>query len=158
MSSWEMRDNCNCLWRRFQSCFMLRGVVTGTSSGSPCMDATSFLYTTLAIRKEYPLVIDREQAMINAIEAKLPNLTVPFRAFRILVGGTVPFRSVPFRILVTTLGNAFFFEAEVPVAAGISKASAYAANKEFLVEASHQDECCGFKTDQKGSQQSFEGI
>ena len=31
-----------------------------------------------AIRKaKYPLVIDREQAMINAIEAKLPNLTVP---------------------------------------------------------------------------------
>ena len=57
---------------------MLRGVVTGTSSGSPCMDATSFLYTTLAIRKaKYPLVIDREQAMINATEAKLPNLTVP---------------------------------------------------------------------------------
>ena len=27
---------------------MLHGVVTGTSSGSPCMDATSFLYTTLA--------------------------------------------------------------------------------------------------------------
>ena len=27
---------------------------------------------------------------------------VPFRAFHILVGGTVPFRSVPFRILVTT--------------------------------------------------------
>ena len=26
---------------------------------------------------KYPLVIDREQAMINAIEAKLPNLTVP---------------------------------------------------------------------------------
>ena len=53
-------------------------VVTGTSSGSPCMDATSFLHTTLAIRKaKYPLVIDREQAMINAIEAKLPNLTVP---------------------------------------------------------------------------------
>ena len=77
---------------------MLRGVVTGTSSGSPCMDATSFLYTTLAIRKgKYPLIIDREQAMINAIEAKLPNpgcsVTVPFRAFRILVGGTVPFRS-----------------------------------------------------------------
>ena len=53
-----------------------------------------------AIRKaKYPLVIDREQAMINAIEAKLPNpgcsVTVPFRAFRILVGGTVPFRSVP---------------------------------------------------------------
>ena len=43
---------------------MLRGVVTGTSSGSPCM-------------AKYPLVIDREQAMINAIEAKLPNLTVP---------------------------------------------------------------------------------
>ena len=57
---------------------MLRGVVTGTSSGSPCKDATSFLYTTLAVRKvKYPLVIDREQAMINAIEAKLPNLTVP---------------------------------------------------------------------------------
>jgi len=30
-----------------------------------------------AIRKaKYPLVIEREQAMINAIEAKLPNLTV----------------------------------------------------------------------------------
>ena len=56
---------------------MLRGVATGTSSGSPCMDATFFLYTTLAIRKaNYPLVIDREQAMINAIEAKLPNRTV----------------------------------------------------------------------------------
>jgi len=45
------------------------------------MDATS-LYTTLAIRKaKYPLVIDREQAMINAIEAKLSNLqriAVPF--------------------------------------------------------------------------------
>ena len=60
-----------------QACAVLRGVVTGTSSGSPCMDATSFLYTTLAIRKEYPLVIYREQAMINAIESKLPNLTVP---------------------------------------------------------------------------------
>jgi len=48
------------------------GVVTGTSSGSPGMDATSFLYTTLAIRKvKYPLIIDRKQAMINAIEAKL---------------------------------------------------------------------------------------
>ena len=38
-----------------------------------------------AIRKsKYPLVIDREQAMINAIEAKLPNLTVPwlFRSVR----------------------------------------------------------------------------
>ena len=38
-----------------------------------------------AIRKaKYPLVIDREQAMINAIEAKLPNLTVPwlFRSMR----------------------------------------------------------------------------
>jgi len=58
---------------------MLRGVVTGTrlSSGSPCMDAISFLYPILAIRKaKYPLIIDREQAMINAIEAKLPNLTV----------------------------------------------------------------------------------
>ena len=43
------------------------------------MDATSFLYTTLAIRKvKYPLVIDREQGMINATEAKLPNLTVPW--------------------------------------------------------------------------------
>jgi len=42
------------------------------------MDATSFFYTTLAIRKaKYPLVIDREQAMINNIQAKLPNLTVP---------------------------------------------------------------------------------
>jgi len=41
--------------------------------------------------------------MINAIEAKLPNLTVPFRAFRILVGE--PFHSVPFRSLVTTLGT-----------------------------------------------------
>jgi len=30
------------------------------------------------------------------------SVTVPFRAFRILVGGTVPFRSVPFRTLVTT--------------------------------------------------------
>ena len=40
---------------------MLRGVVTGTSSGSPCMDAISFLYTTLAIRKEYPIVIYRKQ-------------------------------------------------------------------------------------------------
>ena len=31
-----------------------------------------------AIRKaKYPLVIDREQAMINAIEAKLAKLTVP---------------------------------------------------------------------------------
>ena len=57
---------------------MLRGVVTGTSSGSPCLDATSFLYTTLAIRKvKHPLVIGREQAMINATEAKLQNLTVP---------------------------------------------------------------------------------
>ena len=61
-----------------------------------------------AIRKaKYPLVIDREQSMINAIEGKLPlfrdcSVTVPFREFRILVGGTVPFRSVPFRILVTT--------------------------------------------------------
>ena len=40
---------------------------------------------------KYPLTIDREQAVINAIEAKLPlSVTVPFR---ILVGGTVPFRS-----------------------------------------------------------------
>ena len=45
--------------------------------------------------------------MINAIEAKLhvPNLTFCDRAFRILVGGTIPFRSVPFRILVTTPGT-----------------------------------------------------
>jgi len=47
--------------------------------------------------------------MINAIEAKLPNLTVPLRAFRILVGGTVPIRSVLdfsnhlFMIIATTL-------------------------------------------------------
>ena len=34
----------------------------------------------------------------------------------------------------------------------------YAENKEFPIEASHQDEGFGFKTDQKGSQQSFEGI
>jgi len=38
--------------------------------------------------------------MINAIEAKLCtkpdcSLTVPFLAFLILVGGTIPFRSVP---------------------------------------------------------------
>jgi len=32
----------------------------------------------------------------------LPNEPVPFRAFRILVGGTVPFRSVPSRILVVS--------------------------------------------------------
>ena len=78
---------------------MLRGVVTSTSSGLPCM-------------AKYPLVIDREQAMINAIEAKLAtkpdcSMTVPFRAFRILVGGTIPFRSVPFRILVTTRRHPF---------------------------------------------------
>ena len=55
-----------------------------------------------AIRKaKYPLVIDREQAMINAIEAKLP-------LFRDCSVRCVPYfsrrnRSVPFRILVTTL-------------------------------------------------------
>ena len=36
------------------------------------------------------------------------HVTVPFRAFRILVGGTVPFRSVPFRIIVTTHTRAIF--------------------------------------------------
>ena len=35
--------------------------------------------------------------------ASLATSIVPFRAFRISVGETVPFRSVPFRILVTTL-------------------------------------------------------
>ena len=55
-------------------------------------------------------------------------------------------------------GDAFFFKAEAPVAAGISKVNTYAENKEFPIEASHQDEGFGFKTDQKGSQQSFEGI
>jgi len=40
-------------------------------------------------------------------------MTVPFRAFRILVGGTVPFRSVPFRILVTTLSLAWAGEGGV---------------------------------------------
>ena len=44
------------------------------------------------------------------------------------------------------------------VAASISKASAYAANKEFPIEASHKDKCCGFKTHEKSSQQPFEGI
>ena len=41
----------------------------------------------------------------------VPNEPVPFRAFRILVGGTIPFCSVLFRILVTTdpcvFGTAF---------------------------------------------------
>ena len=91
-------------WKVWLARLMLREVVTGTSSGSPCMDATSLLYTTLAIRKaKYPLVIDREQAMIKLCHWSLYNWTVPFRAFRILVGGTVPFRSVPFWILVTTV-------------------------------------------------------
>ena len=59
-----------------------------------------------AIRKaKYPLVIDREQAMINAIEAKLPNVTVLFCAFHILGGGTIPFHSVLFQISVTTFAR-----------------------------------------------------
>ena len=41
--------------------------------------------------------------------ASLATSIVPFRAFRILVGGTVPFRSVPFRILVTTVEGVFRF-------------------------------------------------
>ena len=73
---------------------MLRGVVTGTSSGSPCMDAISFLYTTLAIRKEYPIVIYRKHWSKPYDHNVETNLTLPFRAFRILVDGTVPFRSV----------------------------------------------------------------
>ena len=29
---------------------------------------------------------------------------------------------------------------------------------EFSVEASHEEQCCGVKTDEKGAQQPFEGI
>ena len=64
-----------------------------------------------AIRKaKYPLIIDTEQAMFNAIEAKLLNLSVLwlFSAFCILVGETFPFHSIPVRILATTVAGILF--------------------------------------------------
>ena len=73
---------------------MLRGVVTGTSSGSPCMDATSFLYTTLAIRKEYPIVIYREQAMITMLKPNYqPDSSVPCVPYFSRRNRSIPFRS-----------------------------------------------------------------
>ena len=66
---------------------------TSTKFGSG-LRGLSFLRVVLVWN--YP--IDREQAMINAaLKPNYCSVTVPFRAFRILVGGTVPFRSVPFR-------------------------------------------------------------
>ena len=34
----------------------------------------------------------------------------------------------------------------------VSPRRVHAANKEFSIEASHEDQCCGVKTDKKGSQ------
>jgi len=51
-------------------------------------------------RAKYPLVIDREQAMIIAIEAKLPNLTVPLFcdcSFPCVPCFSRQNRSIPFR-------------------------------------------------------------
>ena len=85
-----MRDSCNCLWWRFRSCLMLRGVVTGTSSGSPCMAKYPLVILTGSKPWSMPLKPNYQTWLFHDC-----SMTVPFRAFRILVGGTIPFRSIP---------------------------------------------------------------